>query len=203
MKNSLRKEMKAKREGLHKEYVERKSYEISQNFLNSRFYKESSVIMSYVSIKNEVLTEYINKKIISDGKKLILPYINDKDEIEPIFIKNLEELISGKYGIPEPSDKGEIVKSSKIDLIIVPAVVYDKFGNRIGFGKGYYDKFLKKFKRNLVVNKINNCFEEKSCEVEKPYFVGFAYDFQVVEEIESEEHDIGMDYIFTNVIIKK
>ena len=174
-KKELRKTVRKERESLSVEYIEEYSKRVSEIFLESGEYKNSSVVMSYMSIKNEVDTSIINKRVLEDGKTLLIPRINDADEVEAVEIGLGSELqTSGKYGIPELS-KGEAYPKSGIDLVIVPGVAFDENGNRIGFGKGYYDRFLKgsSAKRVAVV-----------------------YPFQLTESIEAEEHDEKVDKIF-------
>ncbi len=176
MKNKLRKELKEKRKKLSPEYINQKSELIYKKIIESEIYQKSNIIMSYCSIQNEVDTLKINKKILEDGKRLIVPYIDrEKDIIIPVEIKKEEELIIGKYNIMEPKNKEKKISKEKIELILVPAVGYDKVGNRIGFGGGYYDKFMSDYKGIKI---------------------GLAYSFQIIDEIKSEHHDIKLDEIF-------
>ncbi|MGM0507817.1 MAG: 5-formyltetrahydrofolate cyclo-ligase [Fusobacteriota bacterium] len=176
MKENLRSILKQKRENLSEKYIKQKSEKIYRKIINYKGYAKSQVIMSYCDIKNEVKTDRINNKILQDGKRLVLPYIDrKKDIIIPIEIKDINNLNIGKYNILEPKhNKENVIDPSELDLVLVPAVGYDKYGNRIGFGGGYYDKFL--------------------CGVDAKK-VGLAYDFQVVEKIKSEEHDIKIDKV--------
>ncbi|TDT67848.1 5-formyltetrahydrofolate cyclo-ligase [Hypnocyclicus thermotrophus] len=171
-KNEIRKSIKNKREKLDKNYIELYSKELTQIFINSSLYKNAKTIMSYIPIKNEVNTIYINQEIIKDNKTLLLPaIINDK--VYPKLYN--DNFIKGKYDIKEPS--GDIF-IDEIDLIIVPGIAFDKYKNRIGFGKGYYDKFLQKYLSSIKVSLI--------------------YPFQLVEKINNEKHDIKIDFIFDN-----
>ncbi|WP_297890539.1 5-formyltetrahydrofolate cyclo-ligase, partial [Sulfurihydrogenibium sp.] len=97
-------------------------------------------------------------------------------------IKDLDSLVIGYAGIREPV--GHEVQPEKVDLIVVPAVVYDKEGHRIGYGKGYYDRFLPKLRYDCLK-------------------VGFAYDFQVVEKIPHQPHDFKVDVVITPTKILK
>ena len=174
MKNRLRKEIRNKRESMSREEIAEKSRIITRKFLNSDYYKNSNVIMSYISIKNEIDMKEINEKIISDGKKLILPVI-ERENIKSVQIDSYENMEEKKFGVIEPIS-GKEVDKSEIDLIIVPGVAFDIKGNRIGFGKGYYDRFLKGYSGKKIV---------------------LAYDFQVVENIDAEEHDERVEEIIT------
>lgn len=175
MKRIIRVEKRKLRENLSEEEIRYKSKKITQSFLNSIIYKESKVIMSYMNIKNEVETKDINKKILKDEKILLIPVI----EKEEIVVHNLEKLDlckTGEYNILEPLENREW--KDHIDLIIVPGVAFDKKGNRIGFGKGYYDRFLIKHIKAIKI--------------------AILYDFQLCSSIVEEKHDIKMDFLLSN-----
>jgi 5-formyltetrahydrofolate cyclo-ligase len=174
-KKSLRKTVREKREALPENYVKTYSEKISRIFLQSDEYKNSRVVMSYMSIKNEVDTSIINEVAIGEGKILLIPRINKNDVVEAVELKPGATLENdNKYGIPE-LHQGTVYPKEEIDLVIVPGVAFDKSGNRIGFGKGYYDRFL------------------KGCRAKR---VAVAYPFQLVDAIEAEEHDEKVDRIF-------
>ena len=115
------------------------------------------------------------------GKKdVIVPITNKKNNSLIISkLKCLDDLCCGCFGIPEPR-KSKIKRFNKknLDLVIVPGVVFDRGCNRIGFGHGYYDKFL----RGLST---------------KTKTIGLAYDFQIVDKLKAEKHDIPVDIIIT------
>ncbi|MFW5960438.1 MAG: 5-formyltetrahydrofolate cyclo-ligase [Chitinivibrionales bacterium] len=181
-KRSLRKEVCSSRDGLSHENKERLSEEIRRNLYITEEYKESKALMLYYSVGNEADTEQIIRDSLQEGKRVILPYITSKRgimgiaEIEDIY----RDTVTGKYGIPEPIEgiRDNFLKSD-LDLVICPGVVFDRYGNRIGFGGGYYDRFLEELKGRIPVFAI-------------------AYQFQVRDDhIPSYYHDIQMDEIIT------
>lgn len=176
MKHKLRTDIKKIREEMTLCEIEDRSEIIALKFLKSDIYKNAKTIMSYISIKNEVSTSVINREIIRSGKRLVLPIIDEFDNI--ISILSEGKLVKGKYNIPEPEDKSKTIPIDEIDIIIVPGVVFDRKGDRIGFGKGYYDKFMNSYTGIKAA---------------------LAFDFQIVENIESEEYDIRVDYIFSDL----
>ncbi len=160
------------------EEVISKSKIVTEKLLNSEWFKNSNTIMSYISIKNEIDLQEINETIIKLGKTLVLPVIdNNGENMKSVKVDTLENLKEKKFGVMEP-DFGEEIKYNEIDLVIVPGVAFDINGNRIGFGKGYYDRFLRGYNGKTIV---------------------LAYDFQVLENIETEEHDEKVEEIITEL----
>ncbi len=171
-KNALRQEMKQKR----REYKEKQSASIKacNHLINTEEYKKAKCVCVYMSAFGEVDTSYIIFDCLKKGKRILLPVTN----IETTTLSLAEfngEFKKGAYGINEP----ETVISAGFDepdFIVVPGICFDKRGNRIGFGKGYYDRLLAETKE---------------------FKAGLCYDFQVIETIDSDIHDIKMDAIIT------
>jgi len=140
------------------------------------------LILFYASFDGEVDTFEMIKQAKSLGKKIGLPSIDKQDnKFIPRYIHRLEEdLQEGKYGISEPKPHEEnIIDYKNIDMVIVPGVAFDKENNRLGRGAGYYDHFLK----------------ELSADIPK---VGLAFDFQVVDSLPYEEHDVRLTHVLHN-----
>ena len=175
MKNQLREGILEKRNSLPKEEVIDKSRKIEEKLFNLDSYKKSRTVMLFVSFNNEVNTHDMIKK--SFGKKNVaIPKVMPH-EIEPSIIIDFDSLIpAGKFGILEPIDIMKIAYKN-IGLVLVPGIAFDSEGHRIGYGFGDYDKFLKK--------------------VPKAVKVGLAFDFQIVEKVPREEHDVPVDFIIT------
>ena len=204
-KNEIRKEILNIRNNLNAEIAEQKSRIIIDKIKYTEEYKNSKSIMVYMDFKNEVSTKAFITEALAEGKKVIIPYTNtEKIQIIPVEINSLDDLVLCKFGYLEP--KKEALNNpydiEKIELIIVPGVAFDKRKNRIGFGKGYYDKFLrnrnayeKNSTENLNAKEINEAALVKETILAKAF--ALAYEFQVFEEIPAEEHDIKMDKIFT------
>src|ERR687890_177305 len=125
-----------------------KSWLAQDNLLNSFFFSKSKVIGVYYPILNEVQTFRIIMKSLSLKKKVCLPKVQDgKMTFYSIF--GLNDLKIGMYNINEPQTT-DIVKDETIDTIIAPGAVFDRLGNRIGYGKGYYDRFLEQIWENGI-----------------------------------------------------
>ncbi len=179
-KDALRKEYKKKRASLNDTEKKEKSANAQKLFLKSDFYKNSRCLMVYMALGNETLTDDIIRCALFDKKTVVLPVTDEKTgEITPCIIDENTEYTKGAFGIREPKIK-TICPKEDIDIVLIPGVAYDSKGNRMGFGKGCYDMFLKEF-----------------CGVK----IGFCYDFQIAEELPHLSHDIPMDYIICDKMI--
>jgi len=176
MKNEIRKQNKHIRAAMSKEEIAIKSTSAVRIFLASDYYKNSNQLMLYMPLGNEVDTTEILNTSFRDGKKVVLP-VTDKTsgEITPFYVSQDTKLIKGAFSVIEPAGT-KIADMTKTDVILVPGIAFDKTGNRVGFGKGCYDRFLKQSPATLI---------------------GFCYKFQVCEAIPAEEHDVKMNNIIT------
>lgn len=172
-KRTLRQRYLKMRRALSKESVEQKSYTINQKII-AQITDDIRSIMFYVPINNEVDVLPLLKQMFMSGRNICLPrLINDR--IVPYVIHDLDyDLIPGAYNIPEPDTEPF---DGKIDMILVPGVVFDTHGYRIGYGKGYFDRFLFQQKAGIVA--------------------GVGYDFQVVNKIEHQSYDYRLHRLFT------
>lgn len=154
---------------------------IKKKLISTKAYKESKNIFIYLGFGSEINTIKYIEDFLRDGKKIIVPYTNTKNKVMyGIEINTLEGLKKNRFGILEPTDISVIFNKDDIDLIIVPGVAFDKEGNRIGYGGGYYDKFLNELKKDIPT-------------------IALAYDFQVFESIPTEVHDIKVDMVITEI----
>lgn len=184
IKNLVRKEIKSKRENLSKDEKEKLSSAIKEKFLNLSEIKNAEVIMSYMDFKNEVETREINKNLLEMGKKVLVPRVSrDKEKIIPAEVTG--EYQKGSFGIEESA--GKDFTKGKIDVVIVPGIAFNEKGGRIGFGKGYYDKF----------------FSEREKTGDKILKISLAYDFQIDNRFSEEEHDKNIDILITEKRIIK
>lgn len=179
MKQTLRQHMLKKRNEVPKLDIQKKSDQIKQRFFSLRWYKDAENILFYVSYDNEVNTHDMIKESLQDGKTVIVPVTDTRmKSLQLSKLVNWDDLCPGAYSILEPR-KGcvQMVAESCVDLIIVPGIVFDLHGNRIGHGMGYYDRLLKK------------CVSSHS--------IGLAFEFQLIDLIPAEEHDKKIQMIIT------
>ena len=174
-KDKIRKEILEKRNNLSTEEVEKKSDLIIENL--EKFIKNAENIMIFMDMKNEVKITKLMK--LYPEKSFFISKITDSKNREmKINRYNENELVLHKFGYYE-SSSSDFYNENILDIVIVPAVVFDLEKNRIGFGGGYYDTFLKKIRGG---NK-------------KVLFIGICYDFQIIEKVPAEEHDVVLDFV--------
>lgn len=171
-KKALRKEIKYLKSELSPADRKNRSDIVMQKIEDSVFFKKAATIFIFWSMADEIdIKDLIIKW--ADRKKFILPAING-DELHLKEFTGVHKLKNGDiYSIPEP-DGIPFHDLDSIDLAIVPGIAFDKDNNRIGRGKAYYDKILSKLKG-------------------KAHLIGVCYDFQIVEKVPVEPHDIKMD----------
>lgn len=178
VKAELRKKCKAKRRELNGNVSS--SEKTAENFLGSQIYKNSDVLLCYASLVDEIKTDAVIDKALSDGKKVFLPVCKNTDgEMDFYEISGLDELISGFFGVREPDtrrckNRFDIAGDSKNAVCIVPGLAFDKKGFRLGYGKGYYDRFLSKY---------------------SGVSVGFCYSELIFDSVPADIYDKKVDYI--------
>lgn len=179
-KSELRKRILNIRNSMSLEDVEKNSIIIMDKIIKTDAYKQSKVVFIYMDFNKEVMTSQLIKHMLSDRKRVVIPYTDTiNTELIPSEITKQADLKLNSFGYYEPVSIMP-VDPEEIDLVIVPGVVFDKCLNRIGFGKGYYDKILIKLKHSAVKMAV-------------------AHEFQILESIPTEQHDIKMDMIITEV----
>lgn len=161
-KKIIRKEVLAKRNSFNEESIEAYSKVISDTVLSMDEFKKAKTVLLYSSFASEVKTDSLIDASLKDGKEVYLPRVEGED-MNFYHILSKEELVKGAWGILEPKkDKDKIFKDNKDALIILPLVGYDRSGNRIGYGKGYYDRFLAAHETGI---KIGIAFSLQECEI--------------------------------------
>lgn len=143
-KKAFRNSVMEKINSLPEEYLKISNDGIYNNFISLKEYASAETIFAYISEKREPDTVRIIQKALDDGKRVTLPVSLAGGIMEPRLISSLDELVPGRYGIPAPKETAPLVSDDEIDLIIVPAVTFNKRGYRLGRGGGYYDRFLSK-----------------------------------------------------------
>lgn len=171
--------MLEERAKLSKEEHKAYSQSIYHRLIGSKFYENSNTIMTFISFKDEVDTHRLIKNSLKIGKRVTVPITYpETKEIKPSEILSFDELEIGFYNILTPKkDYIRLIKPEEIDLILVPGLAFDRRGYRVGYGGGYYDRFLEKYP-NITT-------------------IGICFDLQIIEELPKEDFDIPVDFIIT------
>lgn len=149
-----------------------RSKNVQQFVLGSKEFKSAKTIGAYYALGSEVRTDIIIEQARSLGKKIALPSV-EGDSLTFYELSSGKYLVKGRFGIMEPLPYRPV---DRIDLLVVPGIAFDKKGHRLGYGKGYYDKFL-------AMQKITS--------------IGLGYSFQLVECLPTGEYDKRLNAIAT------
>ena len=176
-KNQIRKIIGEKKKQMTAQEIETWSAQLCDAFLSLPEYQSAKIIFAYISFNQEVRTHRIIEKALSDGKLLAVPRIEGND-LEFRFIDSWKDCCESSLGIREPGDAH--VKAQSTDgpvLMLMPGLAFDRAGNRVGYGKGLYDRYLsrngeERFKR-----------------------IALCYDFQLVDSIETDQFDLPVSRI--------
>ena len=172
-KKILRREISAKKRSLSKEQIDRYSQELLELLVQHPLYKTAKSIYGYLSYNQEVRTEPILRRAQADGKKVAVPKVFG-DEMKFLWLE-WDKVQEGYKGIPEPTD-GETADDPAA-LVLMPGLAFDPQGHRLGYGGGFYDRFLA---------------------AEPHPTLALCYDFQLLEKVETESHDIPVDAVLSS-----
>ena len=172
-KARLRKQLLDSRDALSPDFINISSSKIRDRLRRLDLYKSAKIIGAYYAIGSEVRTQDIIQEILNQGKELALPRVV-KDEIVFMKITGPSDLEMGNFSVMEPKERCPQVK--KMDLILVPAIALTREGYRLGYGFGFYDKFL---------------------HGKRTPKIALSYAKQVVKSFPHDNHDVKMDCIVT------
>lgn len=179
-KDLVRNRMLGKRDSISFDERLEKSIKIVSRLFSIKEIVEAKSIFTYVSFRSEVITHALIDSFIGQGKVISVPFVDmKKKSMTPSRIESFKnDLVPGKFGILEPPpEKVNSVSSGAIDVIIVPGAAFNEKGCRIGYGGGFYDRFLQK-------GRISS--------------YALAFDFQLVDEVPfNPKFDMRVDYIVT------
>lgn len=177
MKNKIRKEVLALRKAMPICLLEENSRLIAEKVIAHPVYQSAKLVFCYIDAKGEVRTRKIIEHAWANGKKVVVPKVHG-DIMKFYQISSYDELETGCFGIMEPKmGCEEITHVPENSIVIMPGVAFDKKGNRIGYGKGYYDKYFSKY---------------PEC-----YKIAIAFSIQLVSEIQADEFDVKANCVIT------
>ena len=183
-KQYIRKKVLEQRKALSEADVTEKSSRILQGLSLLHSFQQSRLVMAYMDFRNEVMTAGIIAYCLSRGKRVVLPYCIQLTQgacsLEIYEIRDISRDVRiGTYGILEPDrEKTRRLTAEVVEFVLVPGVAFDEKGFRIGYGAGYYDRFLESVPPHCVK-------------------AGLAFDLQVLPEVPAEDHDRRMDVVIT------
>lgn len=171
--------MKTQRLALSKEDWQRRSALIVQNIKALEKFQTARVIHSFLcdENRNEVNLILLLEKIISSQKKLLVPVVEGKELIS-VELTSFEHLHRSAFGVLEPIARIPSPLEQEIELVLVPLLAVDAKGNRLGYGKGYYDRFFKRLSAHA-------------------FKLGVAFEFQVLDKVPATESDVRLDAVVT------
>jgi len=172
-KKELRRQIREKKRAMTPQQIEEASCRLGQLFVNTPQYQQAKTIYGYLPYNQEVRTVPMLEQAIRDGKRVAVPKVYG-DDMKFIYMDDLTQVTLGYANIPEPTADGPVA-DDKTALVLMPGMAFTKNGDRMGYGGGFYDKFL-------------------ASEPDHPT-VALCYDFQMVESLPTEEYDIPVDCV--------
>lgn len=172
-KKELRRAIRERKRAMTEEEIANRSAALGKAFIACELYQEADTIYGYLPYNQEVRTVPMLQQALKDGKKVAVPKVFG-DEMEFIYLTDMTQVEKGYAGIPEPIADGPVAHDEKA-LVLMPGLAFDPQGHRVGYGGGFYDKFLQR-------------------EPEHPT-LALCYEFQMIEHLETEAHDIPVDCV--------
>jgi len=155
-----------------------KSKIIKEKLFKTAEFVKAKKVMFYIAFGGEVNTEEMIKEALRLGKIIAVPVCRKKRIMRPCIFTGQTRLKKGPYGTAEPAIK-RFMDTDDLDLVIVPGVAFDKKGNRLGRGKGYYDNFLNKLPKRVAT-------------------IGLAFDFQILSFVPTTQTDVSVQRVIFN-----
>lgn len=149
-----------------------KSRLIKKKLFRTGVFDKAKTVMFYIAFDGEVNTQEMIKEAHKLGKTVVVPVCRKDRTMRPCILEEGARLKKGLYGIGEPTNR-EYISLNKVDLVIAPGVAFDKKGNRLGRGKGYYDRFLKTLPNGKT-------------------YIGLAFDFQILPKVPANDMDVAV-----------
>ena len=172
-KQQLRQAIRQRKRAMTQEEIEDRSRSLCEKFLNSDNYRRCTCLYGYLPYNQEVRTWPILQQALADGKQVAVPKVYG-DEMKFIYLTDLTQVAAGYAGIPEPIADDPVAEQQDA-LVLMPGLAFDPQGHRIGYGGGFYDKFLSREPKHPTV--------------------ALCYEFQMVDHLETEQFDIPVNTV--------
>ena len=172
-KKALRRQIAGKKRAMTQEQIIQASIRLGELFRQTQQYQSAQTIYGYLPYNQEVRTIPILEQALADGKKVAVPKVYG-DEMRFIYMSDLSQVENGYAGIPEPVLDAPVAEDPTA-LVLMPGLAFDRMGHRIGYGGGFYDRFLSREPHHPTV--------------------ALCYDFQILDLLETEEFDVPVDLV--------
>lgn len=172
-KQELRNRIRAQKRAMTPEQIEEKSASLARQLYATELYQQAQTVYGYLPYNQEVRTVPILQQALRDGKRVAVPKVYG-EEMRFLYIEDLSQVEKGSFGIPEPIADGPVATQEDA-LILMPGLAFDPKGNRMGYGGGFYDKYLQAQPNHPTV--------------------ALCYDFQMLPRLDTEEHDVPVDLV--------
>lgn len=182
-KKEIRKLIAAKKSALRQDEIDSYSERLSELFAAQEVYRNADVIYAYLAYNEEIRTEGLIRRAWADGKRVAVPKVLSPSEgrMEFFYIDSFDGIAPGYYDIPEPDgDPRTIADEAKV-LLLMPGLAFGRDRNRIGYGGGFYDRYL----------------ERKEAEGVEFFKAALAYEFQIFDTIPAQSHDRKLDMVLS------
>lgn len=174
-KKTLRREIGAKKRAMPQELIEAYSRDLCEQFCVSKEYRDAASIYAYLPYNQEVRTWEIIRRAWTDGKRIAVPKVYG-EEIKFLWLNSFDDIAPGAWSIPEPTfDEPEA--DDETALILMPGLAFDSEGHRMGYGGGFYDKYLERHTEHTLV--------------------ALCYPFQLLPHLETEAHDVPVHKVIS------
>ena len=176
-KKAFRRDIGAKKRAMTMEQIETASQRLTDRFLETDAYKNARSIYAYLPYNQEIRTWNIVKRALEDGKRVAVPKCYG-EIMKFLWIDDLNHIAPGAFNIPEPiADEPEADDDTA--LILMPGLAFDPEGHRLGYGGGFYDRYLAEHHNHTLV--------------------ALCYDFQLFDHLETEAHDIPVNFVIADI----
>lgn len=175
-KKALRREIGEKKRAMSAEEIEQASVRLANKFFETELYQNAQAIYAYLSYNQEVRTEGIIRRALLDGKRVAVPKVYG-EEMRFLWIEDLDHIAPGAYNIPEPIADAPVAEDPTA-LVLMPGLAFDPQGHRLGYGGGFYDRYLSEQPNHPLV--------------------ALCYGFQMLDHLDTESHDIPVDLVISD-----
>lgn len=172
-KQALRKAIREKKRAMTEEQICEASLRLGELLVRSEMYQQAKTVYGYLPYNQEVRTTAMLQRALLDGKRVAVPKIYG-DEMRFIYLDDLSRVEKGYSGIPEPIADGPVADDPTA-LVLMPGLAFDSEGHRVGYGGGFYDRFLEKEPNHPTL--------------------ALCYEFQMLPKLQTQEHDIPVDCV--------